>query len=226
MHGAQTLSRGAGHRLEAYVTLRLGPNVAQASRLYWICTEQLRLRRSDSGPDAWRPDFESWSRTQAGSLCHTAFPIRRATPQGLSLEFGHFEETPPDALFHPGIVLVTSIEWIAEADWVKLEGCEFSTPPVRALRRFAFCPTVGIIWRSATPGVATVGGAIWRSPVGARMAPATRGEPLFICAIRRRENSGPQPISPRCTQLNSTKLLLRDRASSSAGAKATLRSAR
>jgi hypothetical protein len=69
---ACTLSRGAGQRLEAYATLRLGPNVAQASSLYWICTKQLRSRRSDSAPDAWRPDFESGSRTQAGSLWYTA----------------------------------------------------------------------------------------------------------------------------------------------------------
>jgi hypothetical protein len=45
--------------------------VAQASSLYLDPTEQLRSRRSDSVPDAWRLDFELWNRTQAGSLCYT-----------------------------------------------------------------------------------------------------------------------------------------------------------
>jgi hypothetical protein len=58
--------------------------------------------------------------------------------------------------------LSASIEWIAEADWVTVEKCESSTPPVRAFRRSISCPTVVITSQLATPAAVTAVGAIWR----------------------------------------------------------------
>src|SRR6516225_5863589 len=80
-----------------------------------------------------------------------------------------------DAFATPGI------RWIEEAEWVRVERCEPSTPPLRALRRSNSCPTAVTTWQSPTPEAATAVGAIWRSPAGERMPRAIAGELLFIC---------------------------------------------
>jgi hypothetical protein len=37
-----------------------------------------------------------------------------------------------------------SIEWNADADWLRMERCEFPIPPIRTALRFSSCPTVVI----------------------------------------------------------------------------------
>jgi hypothetical protein len=59
------------------------PAGSRASNLYWTRTEQLRSRRSDSGPDVWRLHFEfvepdtGWKPMLrcAGGLLTTVFEI-------------------------------------------------------------------------------------------------------------------------------------------------------
>jgi hypothetical protein len=69
---------------------------------------------------------------------------------------------------------------------------------------------------SAAPAAATVAGAIWRSPAGARMPRAIAGARLSICAIWPRARSGPPRISPPCAPRKATKPSSRRRARSSA----------
>ncbi len=90
--------------------------------------------------------------------------------------------------------------------------CAFLPIPPRRRRRFIFCPTVAIMSSSAAPAAATVAGAIWRSPAGARTPRAIAGGRLFICAIWRREIFGPPPINPPCARPKATKPSSRRRA--------------
>ena len=73
----------------------------------------------------------------------------------------------------------------------------------------------------SSAGAATVAGAIWRSPAGAKMRRAIAGGRLFICAMWRRENFGPPPINPRCARRKATKPSSPRRAPSFANGRAT-----